>query len=201
MDIQVAPVVPALAPPTAARDRILATAYELFSQRGIRAVGVDELIRTSGVAKATFYRYFPSKDALVLAFLGRREEVWSQTLMAGEAQRRAEQPDEQLIVLFDILGEWFERDTFEACSFAKVLLEMGPRHRLGQASIACVLRIRSYLESLAEAAALRDPSEVAAALLTLMQGSILSAVEGDTKAAARSKQLARWLIDHHRTAA
>ena len=51
------------------REKIVAAAYELFARRGIRDVGVDELIRASGVAKATFYRHFRSKDEVVLAFL------------------------------------------------------------------------------------------------------------------------------------
>jgi AcrR family transcriptional regulator len=58
-----------------AHERILSAAYDLFSQRGVRDVGVDELIARSGVANATFYRHFPSKDLLVLAFLERREEM------------------------------------------------------------------------------------------------------------------------------
>jgi len=57
------------------RARILATAYELFSRRGIRAVGVDEIIETAGVPKATLYRHFPPKNDLVLAFLQRRDDV------------------------------------------------------------------------------------------------------------------------------
>jgi AcrR family transcriptional regulator len=64
-------------PPTAAsdaRERILDTAYELFSRNGIRAVGVDAIIDRSGVARMTLYRHFGSKDALVLAFLERRDE-------------------------------------------------------------------------------------------------------------------------------
>jgi len=51
-----------------ARERILASAYELFSRRGVRAVGIDEVIEGAGVAKATLYRHFRSKDELVLAF-------------------------------------------------------------------------------------------------------------------------------------
>jgi AcrR family transcriptional regulator len=57
-----------------ARERILESAYDLFSQRGIRGVGIDEVIERAAVAKATLYRHFPSKDDLVLAFLARREE-------------------------------------------------------------------------------------------------------------------------------
>ena len=52
-----------------ARERIVDSSYELFSRRGIQAVGVDELIEKAGVAKATLYRHFPSKDDLVLEFL------------------------------------------------------------------------------------------------------------------------------------
>jgi AcrR family transcriptional regulator len=59
----------------AARERILESAYELFSHRGVRAVGIEEVIERAAVAKATLYRHFPSKDELVLEFLRKREEV------------------------------------------------------------------------------------------------------------------------------
>jgi AcrR family transcriptional regulator len=65
------------APPSAARQRILDNAYELFSRRGIHAVGVEEVISRAAVAKATLYRHFPSKDDLVLAFLEQREQRWT----------------------------------------------------------------------------------------------------------------------------
>ena len=58
--------------PRDARERILAAAYDLFSRQGIRAVGIDAVIRTSGVARMTLYRHFRSKDDLVRAFLDRR---------------------------------------------------------------------------------------------------------------------------------
>ena len=69
--------------------RILSTAYELFSRRGIRDVGINELIERSGVAKSTFYRHFPSKDALVLAFLALRDQVWTVDLIVAEAMLAA----------------------------------------------------------------------------------------------------------------
>ena len=62
-----------------ARERILEAAYELFSRHGIRAVGIDTIVESSGVARMTLYRHFASKDALVLAFLERREEAGSRT--------------------------------------------------------------------------------------------------------------------------
>src|SRR3954454_23026216 len=110
-----------------ARDRILDTAYDLFSTRGIRDVGVDEVISRSGVAKATLYRHFPSKDDLVLAFLERRERLWTEDMVEAEARRRGATPEQRLLAIFDVFDDWFSRpEEFDACSFINVLLEMGP---------------------------------------------------------------------------
>jgi AcrR family transcriptional regulator len=105
--------------------RIVVAAYGLFSRRGIRDVGVEELIRASGVAKATFYRHFPSKDDLVLAFLKRRDELWMMGSVVPEVRSRAQNPEDQLLAIFDVYDQWFQDEDFEACSFVKVLLEMG----------------------------------------------------------------------------
>ena len=72
-----------------ARERILEAAYELFSRQGIRAVGIDSIVESSGVARMTLYRHFASKDALVLAFLERREERWIKDWLQREVELRA----------------------------------------------------------------------------------------------------------------
>jgi AcrR family transcriptional regulator len=179
-------------------DRILATAYELFSRRGIRDVGTNELISRSGVAKATFYRHFPSKDALVLAFLALRDQVWTVDLIVSEARRRGNTPEERLLAVFDVFGDWFHRDDFEACTFINVLLEMGPDHPLGKASIGYLSRIRGHIEALAKEAGLSRTEEFARSWHILMKGSIISATEGDFLASKRAQQMAGWLIEHHR---
>src|SRR5918992_4466776 len=103
--------------PSAPRERVLETAYELFSRRGIRAVGVDEVIDRAEVAKATLYRHFPSKDDLVLAFLERREQLWTRELVEAGARERGATPEEQLLAIFDVFDEWFQQDDYEGCSF------------------------------------------------------------------------------------
>lgn len=180
-------------------DRILAVAYELFSLRGVRDVGVNELIARSGVAKATFYRHFPSKDALVLAFLEQRDQVWTADAIVSQARRRGTTPTEQLLAIFDVFGEWFLRDDFEACSFINVLLEMGPAHSLGKASIDYLAKIRGHVQALADEAGLVRTEDFARSWHILMKGSIISATEGDMGAAKRAQQMAGWLIEHHRT--
>lgn len=178
--------------------RIMSVAYELFSQRGVRDVGVNELIERSGVAKATFYRHFPSKDSLVLAFLEQRDKQWTVNAIVSEARRRGTTPTEQLLAIFDVFGDWFLREDFEACSFINVLLEMGPAHPLGQASIDYLAKIRGHVQLLAEEAGLLRPDEFARSWHILMKGSIISATEGDMQAAKRAQQMAGWLIEHHR---
>ncbi len=181
-----------------ARERILDTAYELFSRRAIRDVGIDEVIERAGVAKATLYRHFPSKDELVIAFLERREERWTLAWVEAEATRRGTTPEEQLLAIFELFDEWFQRDDFEACSFVNVLLEMGPAHPAGQASVRHLATIRSIVGGLAEEAGLHDPESFARSMHILMKGSIVSAAEGDREAAQRAQSMARLLIEQHR---
>ena len=191
----------ALAPAAApdARQRILDSAYELFARRGIRAVGVDEIIDRAGVAKATLYRHFPSKDDLVLAFLERREELWTRDWVEAEAKKRGDTAEEQLLAIFDLFDEWFHRDDFEGCSFINVLLETADReHPVGRASADRLATIRSILCSLGEEAGLREPEAFAHSWHILMKGSIVAAGEGDADAARRAKLMGRALIEQYR---
>jgi AcrR family transcriptional regulator len=181
-----------------ARRRILDAAYDLFSKRGIRAVGIDEIINRAAVAKATLYRHFPTKDALVLEFLAEREQLWTLGFVELEARRRGFTPEERLLAVFDVFDEWFNREDFEACSFINVLLELGADHPAGKASIDYLENIRSVVRTLAEEAELRDPESFTRSWHILMKGSIISAAEGDTDAALRAKEMARSLIDSYR---
>ncbi|TMK97759.1 MAG: TetR/AcrR family transcriptional regulator [Actinobacteria bacterium] len=181
-----------------ARERILDASYELFSQRGIRAVGVNEVIERAGVATATLYRHFASKDELVLAFLHLREQRWTKDFVEAGAMRRGSNPEERLLAIFDVLDEWFHRDDFEAGSFMKVLLELGPEHPAGGASVWHLEQIRSIVRRLAEEAGLHGTDSFARSWHILMEGSIVSAAEGDTRAAQRGKSMARLLIDQYR---
>jgi AcrR family transcriptional regulator len=184
-----------------ARERILATSYELFSRRGIRGVGVEEVIEQAGVAKATLYRHFASKDDLVLAFLERREQRWTREFVEAGARERGTTPEEQLLAIFDVFDEWFRRQDFEACSFINVLLEMGAPHPAGEASVRHLENIRSIVRGLAEEAGIRDTDSFARSWHILMKGSIVSAAEGDGDAARRAQELARLLLAQHLPAA
>jgi AcrR family transcriptional regulator len=178
-----------------ARERILDAAYDLFSRYGIRAVGIDRIIERSGVARMTLYRHFESKDALVLAFLERREERWTKEWLQAEVERRAQDPADRLLAIFDVFSEWFQRPDFEGCSFINVLLEIGdPDHGLHRASSGYLARIRGFVEDLAAEAGIADPDSFARQWHILMKGSIVAAGEGDRGAARRARDIAALLL-------
>ncbi|MGO9489321.1 MAG: TetR/AcrR family transcriptional regulator, partial [Solirubrobacteraceae bacterium] len=147
---------------------------------------------------ATLYRHFASKDELVLAFLDLREQRWTKDIIEAEAMRRGSNPEERLLAIFDVLDEWFHRDDFEAGSFTKVLLELGPKHPAGGASVRHLEQLRAIARHLAEDAGLRDTESFARSWHILMEGSIVVAAEGDVEAAQRGKAMARQLIDQYR---
>jgi AcrR family transcriptional regulator len=181
-----------------ARDRILETAYELFARHGIQAIGVDEIIRRAGVAKASFYNHFASKNDLVLEFLNLREQRWTLAWIDGEARRRAATPEEQLLTIFDLFDEWFHREDFEADSFVNVLLELGATHPAGQASIEHIQHVRAIITKLAEEAGLRATDSFTRSWHILMKGSIVCAAAGDRDAAKHAQAMAKTLIEQHR---
>lgn len=192
---------PAVTPHSEVRARILATAYELVTRRGVRDVGIDEIIEVSGVAKASLYRHFTSKTELVRACLAERDRRWTQELVHAGIRARAATAEQQLLAVFTVFDEWFQRSDFEGCSFINVMLEMGPQHPLGQDSIGYLADIRSLVHELARQAGLAAPDEFAASFHLLMKGSIVTAAEGDLDAARRAQALAQGLLAAHQPAA
>jgi AcrR family transcriptional regulator len=180
------------------RQRILESAYELFSRRGVSGVGIEEVIARASVAKATLYRHFPSKNDLVLAFLERREQLWTYGWVEQEARLRGGTPEAALLAIFDLFDEWFRRDDFEGCSFVNVMLETDdPGSDIRAASAKHLENIRGVIRTLAEEAGLRDAGQFALSFHILMKGAIVQAGEGDLDAAKRAQGLARLLIEQY----
>jgi AcrR family transcriptional regulator len=180
-----------------ARERILHTAYDLFSRHGVRAVGIDRIIASSGVAKMSLYRHFRSKDELVLAFLRERERRWTMEWLHAEASTRGDGGAARLLAIFDVFDEWFRRPDFEGCSFVNALLEFDdpPDHPIRLASTEHLATIRGLVREFAEDAGVADADAVARQWHILMKGSIVAAGEGDQLAARRAQELGRLLLE------
>ena len=114
----------------AARERILTVAHDLFYRDGIRATGVDRLIAEAQVTKVTFYRHFPSKDDLVVAFLRYRHERWMSWFVDAlyrhrAAQKPADRERNPLASLYLTIEEWINEPAFRGCAFINAVAELG----------------------------------------------------------------------------
>ena len=184
-----------------ARDRIVRTAYDLFTREGVRPVGVDRVIAQAGVAKMTLYRHFRSKEDLALAVLELRQQLWTVDWLMEEVERRGGTAGERLLSVFDAFDDWFRRRDYEGCFFTSSLLESHDRDSaIGAASSLGLAGVRSFLRSLAEEAGVDDPDNVARQWQILMIGSIVAALDGDLDAATRSREVAAFLLGRKSTA-
>ena len=182
-------------PSSAARERVLMAAYDLFSRQGVRAVGIDTIIAQAGVARMTFYRHFPSKDHLVLAFLEKREELWTHNWLEAEIRSRAIKSEDRLLAAFDVLDGWFQREDFEGCSFIKVLLEtFEPGDPVRGAATVHLANVRVFLRGLAQDAGVANPDDFARTWQILMEGAIVAAGSGDRLAARRARAVGALLL-------
>ena len=181
-------------PLPSARDRILDTAFRLFYARGIRAVGVDLIIAESGVAKATFYKHFPAKDELVLAYLDKVDGIWSGQLHAAAAAA-GPRPADQLVGLFDALGSACRRDGYRGCAFINAAAEALPGTPVHDRTVAHKREVLAWVRGLATEAGARDPDGLARSLTLLLDGGLASgALDADPEAAARAKESAGALV-------
>jgi AcrR family transcriptional regulator len=180
-----------------ARWRILSTAYDLFCRHGVQTIGIDRIVAEAGVAKMTLYRHFRSKEALVVAVLDLREELWINRWIAAESRRRAEAPRERLLVIFEMLHDWFRQPDYEGCLFNNTLLEdHDPASPIRIASIVKRSHVVAVLRSLAEEAGAGDPEALARQWQMLMSGAMIAAAEGDVAAAQRARDVGALLLEH-----
>ncbi len=184
-------------PAPGARERILLAAHDLFYRDGIRATGIDRVIAESGVAKLSFYRHYPSKNDLVLAFLDHRHARWMAWFEEALA-RHGGTPQ----ALVPALKEWFAGDGFRGCAFINSVGELGGavpevnevtrRHKADMAkAIARLLPTGS-----ASPSASRQRRLLATDLATAVDGAIIRAqYDGDPRPALASlKRICQALL-------
>ncbi len=179
---------------TSARDRILDTAFRLFYAHGIRAVGVDRLIAESGVAKATFYKHFASKDELVLAYLDQVDEIWTGQLREAAAAAGPD-PAAQLVGAFDALSVACRTTGYRGCGFLNAGAESEPGSRVHARTVAHKASVRGWFARLARDAGAADPATLAQSLSLLLDGGLADGALGaDPAAPATAKRAAQVLV-------
>ncbi|MFB9994781.1 TetR/AcrR family transcriptional regulator [Deinococcus oregonensis] len=188
---------PLSSPPlkSGARDRILEAARTLFYRRGVNNVGIDEVIRESGVAKATLYHHFSGKDDLILEFMRQGDTYWLDWLK-NRTQEKAADPRGQLLALFDTLAEWFALPGFRGCLLTNVSVALAePEHAAHELLREHKTKVQHHLRGLAAQAGAAHPEQLSRQLMLLLEGATAQArTYADPGVAEEAKNMARLLL-------
>lgn len=157
-----------------ARERLLETASRLFYQEGLRATGIDRIIAESGVAKMSFYRHFPSKDHLILAFLERRHEYWMGWFQSA-VERRLQESGVGLEVIAKVLEEWFADPKYRGCAFINAVAEGGVsvNPAIRELSVRHKVELEEYVTTVAEKLGYSAPRPAAMEAMLIIEGMIV----------------------------
>jgi AcrR family transcriptional regulator len=169
------------------KERILETADRLFYLQGIRAVGVDTIAAEIGISKRTLYNHFPSKDALIAAYLAGR---------FVQPRPSDKPPAEQILATFDSLERRFASKDFRGCPFVNAVAELGPEDKsVKKTAVAFKESRRLWFRDLLRQLDVTDPEGLATQLTLLVDGSIAQDLVRDDPAMARAaKEAARVLL-------
>ena len=155
-----------------ARDRLLAAAAELFYEEGINTVGIDRVIEHAGVAKASLYNTFGSKDELIRAYLAARHEA-RQARIEGRLTGLAT-PQEKILAVFDDQCEVSKRKDFRGCAFIRASAELGGEQGIRGVCDASRGWLRGLFQDLATQAGAKDPATLSRQLELLYEGAAVS---------------------------
>nr|WP_225140128.1 MULTISPECIES: TetR/AcrR family transcriptional regulator [unclassified Bradyrhizobium] len=169
------------------KERILQTADKLFYLQGIRAIGVDTIAAEVGISKRTLYNHFPSKDALIAAYLERR---------FVSARPSDKPPAEQILGTFDSLEQRFAAKDFRGCPFVNAVAELGPGDRaVKKIAIAFKESRRLWFRDRLTELGVAEADALATQLVLLVDGSIAQDLVRDDPAMARAaKEAAKVLL-------
>lgn len=181
--------------PTDTREKILTTAEQLIYRNGIHATGMDLLVKTSGVARKSIYRYFATKDDVAAAALNERDERWMQWFRT-ESDKGAT-PQQRILNMFTVLRGWFESEDFRGCAFINTAGEVGdPADPVRQIAKLHKQKLLDYTLELTEQLNIEQPAVLARQLLILIEGAItMSYVMGDCSAADSARDVAKLLLE------
>ncbi|GAA2649070.1 TetR/AcrR family transcriptional regulator [Paractinoplanes durhamensis] len=194
------PASPSATRKPSARDRLLAAADELFYAEGVHTVGIDRIIERAGVAKASLYTSFGSKEELVRAYLEHRHELRRNRLLAG--LERFDNPRDRILGVFDVLAEVTAMPGFRGCAFYNASAEsVDEGGAVEQVSTANRAWTRGLFTELARDAGVADPAALAAQLVVLYDGASVGArMDRQAGAAALARSIAERLLDASVTA-
>jgi AcrR family transcriptional regulator len=180
---------------SSARERLLAAADELFYAEGVQTVGIDRIVERAGVAKASLYNVFGSKEELVAAYLASRHERTTSRLT--RAIKKIKDPRQKILAVFDVQAQQFEQPDFNGCAFMSASTEAPTGGLVERAADQFRAEIRGMFTDLAEQAGAPDHARLGRQLHLLYDGAGLAARmdHRDPAIAPSARDAARALLD------
>ena len=181
--------------PTDTREKILTTAEQLIYRNGIHATGMDLLVKTSGVARKSIYRYFATKDDVAAAALKERDERWM--CWFRTESDKGDTPRARILNMFTVLRSWFESEGFRGCAFINTAGEVGDHtDPVRQIAKLHKQKLLDYILELTGQLNIEHPDVLARQLFILIEGAItMSYVMGDSSAADSAGDVAKHLLE------
>jgi len=176
-----------------ARERLLAAADELFYGNGINTVGIDRVIEHAGVAKASLYDCFGSKEELIRAYLLRRGAVRQARI--EERVGRYQTPEEKILSIFDLLGESAAQPGYRGCAFARAAADANSSDSVRTVCEESRAYLRGKFMELAREAGAAEPEVLACQLLLLYDGASTAAyMDANPNAASTARAVAAQVL-------
>ncbi|HWT29150.1 MAG TPA: TetR/AcrR family transcriptional regulator [Methylophilaceae bacterium] len=178
------------------REKILNVATDLFQTRGINSTGVDTIVAVAGTTKMTLYKYFRSKEDLILEVLQKGHQDF-QAWLSDKLSSNARKPSEKLQKLFDFIEEWVDSPDFHGMAFLKASAEFPSEdNAVHQLSAEHSRQFRLYLTQLATDAGVKDADSLSLQLSLLIEGAIQAEqMRRGSGAVKYAKKAAKILID------
>jgi AcrR family transcriptional regulator len=177
-----------------ARERLLAAADELFYETGIHSIGIDKVIERAGVAKASLYDVFGSKDELIRSYLQARADTRRARLETRLAKHTS--PRERLNAVFEVIAESFAEPRYRGCAFTRANAEAAPTSAVKAICDDYRGWLRDLFASIVKEAGGARPDAVGRQMLMLYDGAAVAAqLDGDVGAAKGARTAALMMLD------
>jgi AcrR family transcriptional regulator len=177
-----------------ARERLLASADELFYAEGVQTVGIDRIIEHAGVAKASLYNIFGSKEGLVEAYLARHYDDTTERLVTAVGRHRS--PRKRILAVFDAQAQIIAQPEFRGCAFVAATVEAAHGGLIDQAADHYRAWIRAFFTDLCEQAGAAKPPELARQLQIIYDGTGLAArMDRDPSISGSARAAVAALLD------
>jgi AcrR family transcriptional regulator len=184
---------PSSVPRATARERLLAAADELFYENSINTVGIDRIIEHAGVAKASLYDCFGSKDELIRSYLEARNAARQARI--NERVARYDTPEKKILSIFELLGELSSKPGYKGCAFMRARSDDNANDKVKAASDQSRAFMLDRFTSLAREASATHPEQLGQQLLLLYDGASVGAhLDRNQNAASLAHEVAAQLL-------